>query len=87
MGKGRKVWRMGRGRGQTRVELKTVFRRGKSEIPLSRMEIEESSREREERREVTEAVREAAACEAAACEAVILGFVWCDCGERRCCRD
>ena len=84
MGKGRKVWRMGmgRGRGQTRVELKTVFRRGKSEIPLSRMEIEESSREREERREVTEAVREAAAC-----DAVILGFVCCDCGERRYCRD
>lgn len=49
--------------GPTRVELNTVFRRGKSEIPLSRMDIEESRRESEERREVTEAVREAAACE------------------------
>ena len=46
--------------GQTRVDDKTVFRRGKSAIPVSRMEIEESRRVREERREVTDALREAA---------------------------
>jgi hypothetical protein len=41
------------------VDDKTVFRRGKSEIPASRMLIEESRRERELRREVTDALREA----------------------------
>lgn len=40
----------------TRVLLKTVFRRGKSEIPESRIEMEESRREREERKEVTDAL-------------------------------
>jgi hypothetical protein len=38
------------------VLLKTVFRRGKSEIPESRIEMEESRREREERNEVTDAL-------------------------------
>jgi hypothetical protein len=38
------------------VLLKTVFRRGKSEIPESRIEMEESRRESEERRDVTEAL-------------------------------
>jgi hypothetical protein len=36
--------------------LKTVFRRGKSAIPESRIEIDESRRESEERREVTDAL-------------------------------
>jgi hypothetical protein len=49
-----------RGGRQTRVEDRTVFRRGKSEIPESRMDIEESRRVREERRDVTDALREAA---------------------------
>lgn len=49
----------------TRVDVKTVFMRGKSEIPLSRMEIEESRREREERRDITEAAREAFVLECA----------------------
>jgi hypothetical protein len=39
---------------------RTVERRGKSLIPASRIEIEESSSEREERSEDTEADREAA---------------------------
>ena len=47
----------------TRVEESTVFRRGKSEIPESRIEIEESRRESELRREVTDALREARDCE------------------------
>lgn len=38
-----------------RVLLRTVFRRGKSEIPESRIEMDESRREREERSDVTEA--------------------------------
>ena len=38
----------------------TVDRRGKSLMPLSRIAIEESRREREERREATDAEREAA---------------------------
>lgn len=42
----------------TRVEESTFLRRGKSEIPESRIEMEESRRERELRREVTDAVRE-----------------------------
>jgi hypothetical protein len=37
------------------VLLKIIFRRGKSEIPESRIEMEESRRESEERRDVTEA--------------------------------
>lgn len=45
---------------QTRVELRTVLRRGKSAIPASRMEIEESRRVREDRKEATDALREAA---------------------------
>ncbi len=44
------------------MDDKTVFKRGKSEIPASRMEIEESRRVREERREVTDALREARDC-------------------------
>jgi hypothetical protein len=32
---------------RTRVDDRTVFRRGKSDIPESRMDIEESRRERE----------------------------------------
>ena len=40
--------------------VKTVDRRGKSLIPLSRIAIEESRREREERSDATEADREAA---------------------------
>ncbi len=47
------------GGGSTRVDDSTVFRRGKSEIPASRIEIEESSRVRELRREVTDALSEA----------------------------
>ena len=45
---------------QTRVELRTVLRRGKSAIPASRMEIEESRRVRDDRKEVTDALSEAA---------------------------
>jgi hypothetical protein len=48
---------------RTRVEDSTFFRRGKSEIPESRIEIEESRRESELRREVTDALREARECE------------------------
>jgi hypothetical protein len=40
--------------------VRTVERRGKSLIPLSRIAIEESRREREERRDATEADRDAA---------------------------
>jgi hypothetical protein len=54
------VWREGR---QTRVDDKTVFKRGESLIPASRMEIEESRRVSEERREVTDALSEARDCE------------------------
>lgn len=43
---------------QTRVLDKTFLSLGKSDIPESRMLIEESSNERELRREVTDAVRE-----------------------------
>jgi hypothetical protein len=39
----------------TRVLLKTDFRRGKSEMPASRIEIDESRRESEDRRELTDA--------------------------------
>jgi hypothetical protein len=42
------------------VVVRTVDRRGKSLMPLSRIAIEESRREREERRDDTEAAREAA---------------------------
>lgn len=42
----------------TRVDDNTVFRRGKSDIPASRMEIELSSRESELRSEATEEERE-----------------------------
>jgi hypothetical protein len=50
-------------RWHTLVEDKTVFRRGKSDIPLSSMEIEESRRERECRRLVTEEEREERDCD------------------------
>jgi hypothetical protein len=49
--------------GRTRVDDNTVFRRGKSLIPASRMLIEESSRVSDERREVTDALSEARDCE------------------------
>jgi hypothetical protein len=42
----------------TRVLLKTDFRRGKSEMPASRIEIDESRRESEDRRELTDAPRD-----------------------------
>jgi hypothetical protein len=45
------------------VLLSTVFKRGKSDIPASRIEIEESRRVREERREVTDAAREERDCD------------------------
>lgn len=48
-------WREG---GRTRVLDRTFFRRGKSLIPESRIDIEESRREREFRSEETEAERE-----------------------------
>jgi hypothetical protein len=38
------------------VLLRTVFMRGKSEIPESRIEMDESRRDSEERREVTDAL-------------------------------
>ena len=60
-----------RGNGeQTRVEVKTRFKRGKSEIPASRMEIEESRREREERSEATDAVSEERDCDCA-CDCIV----------------
>jgi len=43
----------------TRVLDNTVLRRGKSEIPWSRIAIDESSSEREERREETDAASDA----------------------------
>ena len=46
-----------------RVVVSTVFRRGKSETPASRMAIEESRRDRELRREETEAEREFKDCD------------------------
>jgi hypothetical protein len=49
--------------GRTRVDDKTVFKRGKSLIPASRMLIEESRRVSDERREVTDALSEARDCE------------------------
>lgn len=74
---------MGVGGGRrTRVEDSTVFKRGKSEMPESRIEIEESRRVREERREVTLALREARDCDCA-CEVEVVivslmgrGMVW-----------
>jgi hypothetical protein len=57
LGRGKKIWK---GRRLTRVLERTVFKRGKSEIPESRIEMLESRRERELRREETEALREAA---------------------------
>jgi hypothetical protein len=56
-------WRGDGERMDTLVEDKTVFKRGKSEIPLSSMEIEESRRERECRRLVTEEEREERDCD------------------------
>jgi len=53
------VW----GGRHTRVDERTVFRRGKSEIPESRIEIEESRRESELRNEVTDALSEARDCD------------------------
>lgn len=46
------------GGGHTRVELSTVARRGKSLIPWSRIEIDESRSWREDLRDCTEAERE-----------------------------
>ena len=48
---------MGEG-GHTRVDVRTVERRGKSLIPWSRIEIEESRSWREDLRDWTEAERE-----------------------------
>jgi hypothetical protein len=50
----------GNWRAHTRVADKTAERRGKSLIPASRIEIEESSNERDERSDDTEAERETA---------------------------
>lgn len=47
-------------RTHTRVPDRTAERRGKSLIPSSRIEIEESSNERDERSEETEVARETA---------------------------
>jgi hypothetical protein len=66
------------GRELTRVDDSTVLRRGKSEMPASRMEIEESRREREERSEVTDALSEAADED---CVAIVF-WVWCCCWRR-----
>lgn len=52
-----------KGGKRTRVDDKTVFKRGKSLIPASRMLIEESRRVSDERREVTDALSEARDCE------------------------
>jgi hypothetical protein len=49
--------------GRTRVDDNTIFKRGKSLIPASRMLIEESRRVSDERREVTDALSEARDCE------------------------
>ena len=58
------VWKGGReGEKRTRVDDNTVFKRGKSLIPASRMLIEESRRVSDERREVTDALSEARDCE------------------------
>ncbi len=46
-------------RERTRVVVKTVDKRGKSLIPASRIEIEESRSWSEDFRDVTEAAREA----------------------------
>lgn len=48
---------------RTRVDDKTVFRRGKSEMPASRIEIEESRSEREDRREATDEDSEERDCD------------------------
>lgn len=40
------------------MDVRTIFRRGKSEIPASRIEMLESRREREFRREETEEERD-----------------------------
>jgi hypothetical protein len=58
-------------KGPTRVEDSTVFKRGKSDIPLLSIEIEESRRERECRRLVTEEEREERDCD---CVVVIFVF-------------
>lgn len=47
----------------TRVDVRTFFKRGKSLIPESRIEIEESRRVREFRSEETDAVREVRDCD------------------------
>lgn len=44
---------------RTRVAVNTVFNLGKSDIPASRMLIEESRSDKDERSEVTDAFREA----------------------------
>jgi hypothetical protein len=54
-------------RAHTRVADKTAERRGKSLIPASRIEIEESSNESDERSEDTEAERETADADWPAC--------------------
>jgi hypothetical protein len=58
---------------RTLVEDSTVFKRGKSDIPLSSMEIEESRRERECRRLVTDEEREERDCD---CDCVVIFVRW-----------
>jgi hypothetical protein len=63
----------------TRVEARTFLRRGKSEMPASRMDIEESRREREERREVTDALSDWRDCDCECdcnCDCNIVFFSW-----------
>ena len=67
---GKRGWKKAGGSSSTRVDERTVFRRGKSEIPASRIEIEESRRERELRSDVTDALSEARDCE------VIIAYVF-----------
>ncbi len=55
-----------------RVDDKTVFNRGKSAIPASRIDMLESRRVSEERREVTDAAREAADWEVVDWVAILL---------------
>lgn len=64
------------------MEDSTVFKRGKSAMPTSRMEIEESRSERDERREVTDALREAADED---CVAILFVFVGEVGGRKGCC--
>ena len=56
--------------------MRTVDRRGKSLIPVSRIAIEESRRESEERNEATEADREAADDAVAIVRSIIEQKMW-----------